>query len=128
LAGELGHCHAGANARCFVAQTEVNDEPELAPCFAIALSGCDLRCDFCISGAESWDPGARQLSDAAMLAEQAVHALLGGARSVMILGGDAGAAWAARRRDQSTRVGSRSALRGGGGLSHPGLLPRSLGC
>ncbi len=88
LAGELGKCHAGADTRCFVAQTEVSDEPELAPCFAIALSGCDLRCDFCISGAESWNPGAGQLLDAALLAGQAIHALLGGARSVMILGGE----------------------------------------
>ena len=58
LAGETGLCHAGAEARIFMAQTEVSDELELIPTFAIALSGCDLRCDFCITGGPSWNPRA----------------------------------------------------------------------
>ena len=58
LAGEHGLCHAGARPRFFSAQVEVSDELELIPTFAIALSGCDLRCDFCITGAESWNPRA----------------------------------------------------------------------
>ena len=58
LAGEFGLCHAGAATRYFLAQTEVTDELELIPTFAIALSGCDMRCDFCITGAESWNPRA----------------------------------------------------------------------
>jgi len=88
LAGDLGKCHAGVHARCFLAQTEVNDEPELAPCFAIALSGCDLRCDFCISGAESWNPNAGDPLDALCIAQRASQALASGARSIMILGGE----------------------------------------
>jgi putative pyruvate formate lyase activating enzyme len=58
LAGEPGLCHAGAEARIFMAQAEVSDELELIPTFAIALSGCDLRCDFCITGGPSWNPRA----------------------------------------------------------------------
>jgi putative pyruvate formate lyase activating enzyme len=88
VAGERGNCRAGLRARCFGAQTEVNDEPELAPCFAIALSGCDLRCDFCISGLESWNPEAGDPVAALALARQATCALASGARSVMILGGE----------------------------------------
>jgi len=88
LAGELGKCHAGINARYFLAQTEVNDEPELAPCFGIALSGCDLRCDFCISGYESWNPGAGTPLDAGLISRHAADALASGARSIMILGGE----------------------------------------
>jgi len=105
LAGELGLCRAGAEARFFLAQSEVTDELELIPTFAIALSGCDLRCDFCITGAESWNPrsgdalaatrgkgaaSTRLRRDVATteLAAQAKAALADGARTVMILGGE----------------------------------------
>lgn len=88
LAGERGPCCAGASARCFLAQTEVTDEPELIPCFAIALSGCDLRCDFCVSGAESWNPGAGYPLDATEVGRRATRALASGARSIMIMGGE----------------------------------------
>lgn len=88
LKGELGRCRAGSEARYFLAQTEVNDEPGLAPCFAVALSGCDLRCDFCISGAESWNPSAGAPMDARAVAQRAMTALASGARTIMILGGE----------------------------------------
>jgi putative pyruvate formate lyase activating enzyme len=88
LAGEPGRCHAGSSARFFIAQTEVSDEPEVAPCFAVALSGCDLRCDFCVSGAESWNPRAGAPLDVGVVVRHATAALASGARSIMILGGE----------------------------------------
>ena len=88
LAGEIGLCHAGAETRFFSAQTEVSDELELIPTFAIALSGCDLRCDFCITGACSWNPHAGTGFDAATMAAKARAALQNGARTVMMLGGE----------------------------------------
>jgi putative pyruvate formate lyase activating enzyme len=88
LTGELGRCHAGAQARFFSAQVEVGDERELIPTFAVALSGCDLRCDFCISGAPSWNPRAGVLLDPVALAARAREALEGGARTIQILGGE----------------------------------------
>jgi putative pyruvate formate lyase activating enzyme len=88
LAGEQGLCHAGHEARIFSAQVEVSDELELIPTFAIALSGCDLRCDFCITGASSWNPRAGELFDATALAAKAKVALAAGARTIMILGGE----------------------------------------
>ena len=88
LAGETGLCHAGAEARIFMAQTEVSDELELVPTFAIALSGCDLRCDFCITGGPSWNPCAGEPVRLKELAERADDALANGARTVMILGGE----------------------------------------
>ncbi len=90
LAGETGPCHAGTETRFFHAQTEVSDEQELAPVFAVSFSGCDLRCDFCNTGRESWNPAAgRSLSVAGPeLAARARHALAHGASSVMILGGE----------------------------------------
>ena len=88
LAGETGLCHAGAGARFFMAQTEVTDELELIPTFAVALSGCDLRCDFCITGKESWNPRAGAFFSAGEIAKKARSALAKGAKTVMILGGE----------------------------------------
>jgi putative pyruvate formate lyase activating enzyme len=87
-AGPAGLCHAGPNARFFSAQVEVTDELELIPTFAVALSGCDLRCDFCITGASSWNPAAGVGLDVATMAARARQALAGGARTVMVLGGE----------------------------------------
>ncbi len=88
LNGEYGQCHAGASARVFWAQLEVADELELIPTFAIAFSGCDLRCAFCISGTQSWNASAGQTFVAEEIAAQAERALSRGARTVMILGGE----------------------------------------
>jgi putative pyruvate formate lyase activating enzyme len=88
LAGETGLCRAGAEARFFSAQVEVSDEMELIPTFAVALSGCDLRCDFCITGASSWNPRAGLGFDAAAMAARAEAALHDGAKTIMVLGGE----------------------------------------
>jgi len=88
LAGPSGRCHAGPDARFFAAQTDVSDELQLLPSFAVSLSGCNLRCDFCITGAPSWNPRAGSELDAVRLADRARAALAHGARSLMILGGE----------------------------------------
>ncbi len=88
LAGELGPCRAGPHARIFSAQVEVGDELELIPTFAIALSGCDLRCGFCITGESSWNSRAGEPAQLEALAEQGKAALARGARTIMILGGE----------------------------------------
>jgi putative pyruvate formate lyase activating enzyme len=86
--GEQGRCHAGIQARVFSAQPEVSDELELIPTFAIALSGCDLRCAFCITGAQSWNPHAGELLDARAVARRAMASIENGAKTIMILGGE----------------------------------------
>lgn len=83
-----GRCHASAEARFFSAQLEMGDELELLPTFAVATSGCDLRCDFCITGAESWNPRAGAALLPAELAANARRALANGARTVQFLGGE----------------------------------------
>jgi putative pyruvate formate lyase activating enzyme len=88
LAGETGLCHAGAETKFFSAQVEVSDELELIPTFAVALSGCDLRCDFCITGAESWNPRAGVGLNVNEMAARAKDALARGAQTVMVLGGE----------------------------------------
>jgi putative pyruvate formate lyase activating enzyme len=66
----------------------VGDELELVPTFAIALSGCDLRCDFCLTGASSWNPSAGERLRPQVLGRLARAALAEGARTVMVLGGE----------------------------------------
>jgi putative pyruvate formate lyase activating enzyme len=88
LGGQQGHCHAGAETRFFSAQVEVSDELELIPTFAVALSGCDLRCDFCITGGPSWNARFGQGFDAHTTAARARRALDEGARTIMVLGGE----------------------------------------
>jgi len=88
LAGELGPCRAGVETKGFLAQVEVGDELELVPTFAIALSGCDLRCDFCITGESSWNPRAGERLQLETLALRGRAALAKGARTIMILGGE----------------------------------------
>jgi putative pyruvate formate lyase activating enzyme len=88
LAGERGPCGAGIDPRFFSLQTEVSDEQELSPVFAIAFSGCDLRCPFCITAPPSWEAGLGVTLDPAEIAGLAAEALRKGARTVMILGGE----------------------------------------
>ena len=88
LAGTAGLCHAGTDTRVFSAQVEVSDELELIPTFAIALSGCDLRCDFCITGGPSWNPRLGEALSVETIADRARTALARGVRTVMILGGE----------------------------------------
>src|SRR5215813_9883891 len=88
LQDELGPCRAGEITRCFYAQTEVTEDLELIPSFAIALSGCDLRCDFCITGASSWNAKAGDVFDPRTMAAKAKRALAQGARTIMLLGGE----------------------------------------
>jgi putative pyruvate formate lyase activating enzyme len=66
----------------------MSDELELVPTFAIALCGCDLRCDFCITGGPSWNPHAGAALAVEDLAARARAALADGARTIMILGGE----------------------------------------
>lgn len=88
LAGGRGRCLAGSETRFFSAQVEAGDELELVPTFAVSLSGCDLRCDFCITGAASWAPRVGAVLDTVTLAAQARRALNSGARTIQILGGE----------------------------------------
>lgn len=96
IAGARGPCGAGSSARVFLAQTEMVDERSLCPVFAVSFSGCDLRCDFCITGRSSWDTAAGSVVSGPgvgsepldELASSARRALQSGAHSIMILGGE----------------------------------------
>lgn len=87
-AGEMGICRAGTKARWFCAQIESGEEAELSPCFSISLNGCDLRCSFCITGQDSWNPSGGEELDARRMLARTQHALGLGARTIQILGGE----------------------------------------
>ncbi len=86
--GEMGVCRAGDEPRVFSAQIEVSDELEFIPVFSIAFSGCDLHCDFCITGHSSWHSEIGEVFSAVSLARRAEAAVRAGARSIMLLGGE----------------------------------------
>jgi putative pyruvate formate lyase activating enzyme len=89
LAGPAGRCGAGAEPRVFAAQVEVGDELEVIPAYAIALAGCNMRCDFCITGEESWHPQRGRWHSAAAIAAKASAAIQSGrANSLLVLGGE----------------------------------------
>src|SRR5438309_6312707 len=54
-AGEAGFCKAGPISRIFRHRVEWGEEPELVPSHLFYLSGCDLRCGFCIAGVNAFD-------------------------------------------------------------------------
>lgn len=87
--GPAGRCGAGAEPHVFSAQIEVGDELEILPTCAIALAGCNMRCEFCITGDESWHPGRGQQRNAAALASWAAEAIGSGlAKTLQVLGGE----------------------------------------
>ncbi|MBX9581676.1 MAG: radical SAM protein [Gemmataceae bacterium] len=55
-AGERGPCKAGPVARVFRQRVEYGDERLIAPSHLFYLSGCDLRCVFCINELNAFDP------------------------------------------------------------------------
>lgn len=87
--GRLSAVRAAIAPRVFSAQVEVGDEMELIPAFAIALSGCNMRCVFCITGDASWHAARGAEIDTVALAARAAHAVKSGvAKTILILGGE----------------------------------------
>jgi putative pyruvate formate lyase activating enzyme len=52
LADQRGPCGVGRQARVYNAFVHMGEEPELSPCLAVFLTGCNFRCAFCSDGAE----------------------------------------------------------------------------
>jgi putative pyruvate formate lyase activating enzyme len=83
-----GRCHAGPQPRVFCEALECGEEPEFSPAYAISLSGCNLRCAFCITGRDSWDAARGEDAGAEEVAARALAAVAAGARSIVVLGGE----------------------------------------
>ena len=62
LVGQTGPCKAGPVARLFRHRVEYGEELDLVPSHLFYLSGCDLRCVFCIAGINAFDPARASTS------------------------------------------------------------------
>jgi putative pyruvate formate lyase activating enzyme len=87
-AGELGVCKAGAVAKVYRHRIEYNEELELNPSHLFYLSGCDLRCGFCIGGINAFDPSRGHPLTGEFLNRAVQWGLQRGARYLQWVGGE----------------------------------------
>jgi putative pyruvate formate lyase activating enzyme len=87
-AGERGPCKAGIVPRVFRHRVEYGEELELVPSHLFYLSGCDLRCAFCIAEANAFDPGRGTPLAAEWFADAVAWGRTQGARNVQFVGGE----------------------------------------
>lgn len=88
MAGERGPCKADAVARVFKHRVEYGEESELIPSHLFYLSGCDLRCAFCIAEQNAFDPRRGQPLTAAFLQSTLIGSRAHGARTLQWVGGE----------------------------------------
>ena len=88
LHGERGPCKAGPRARVFRHRVEYGEEVEIIPSHLFYLSGCDLRCAFCIAEANAFDPSVGTELTAEFLAEAIAQGRRRGARNIQWVGGE----------------------------------------
>lgn len=87
-AGETGPCRAGVEARVFRQRVEYGEELELIPCHLFYLSGCDLRCRFCIAEANAFNPHSGTPLTAELLREAIAAAQPQQPRTLQWVGGE----------------------------------------
>jgi putative pyruvate formate lyase activating enzyme len=87
-AGEKGFCKALTTARVFRHRIEYGEEPELVPCHLFYLSGCDLRCSFCIAEANAFDPSRGRELTPGFVREAVAWGRARGARTLQWVGGE----------------------------------------
>ena len=88
LNGERGPCRAGAEARVFRHRVECGDELQLIPSHLFYLSGCDLRCAFCIAEENAFDPRKGALLTGAWLRRAIPWGRAQGATNIQWVGGE----------------------------------------
>jgi len=88
LAGERGPCKADSVARVYKHRIEVGEESELVPAHLFYLSGCDLRCVFCIAEANAFDPRRGQPLTAEFFHQAVAWGRTHGARTLEWVGGE----------------------------------------
>jgi putative pyruvate formate lyase activating enzyme len=86
--GERGPCKSGPTARVFRHRVEYGEEVQLIPSHLFYLSGCDLRCVFCIAEANAFDPSRGTELSAEFLADAVAEGRRRGARNIQWVGGE----------------------------------------
>lgn len=87
-AGGLGTCRAGTTARVFRHRVEYGEEPAIVPSHLFYLSGCDLRCAFCIAEEKAFDPRIGTPLSGAFLARAVAWGRDRGSRTLQWVGGE----------------------------------------
>jgi putative pyruvate formate lyase activating enzyme len=83
-----GLCKAGVRPRVFRHRVEYGDEAELVPSHLFYLSGCDLRCVFCINELNAFDPRRGQPLTPEFFHPAVADGLRQGARTLQWVGGE----------------------------------------
>jgi putative pyruvate formate lyase activating enzyme len=86
-AGPAGQCRSDGISRLFHEGVEWAGEESLVPSYVLSLSGCNLSCSFCLTGASSQNGRAGTPLDPAALARRIADGAAG-LRSVTLLGGE----------------------------------------
>ena len=86
--GERGPCRAGVEARVFRHRVECGEELQLIPSHLFYLSGCDLRCAFCIAEENAFDPLRGAPLTGELLRRAIPWGRARGARSIQWVGGE----------------------------------------
>jgi putative pyruvate formate lyase activating enzyme len=83
-----GKCHASAVARVFRHRIESSEERELIPSHLFYLSGCDLRCAFCIAEANAFDASRGTVLTSTFLRQAVDWGRERGSRTLQWVGGE----------------------------------------
>jgi putative pyruvate formate lyase activating enzyme len=86
--GGRGLCRANNIARVYRHRVEYGEEIELVPSHLFYLSGCNLRCGFCIGGAAAGDPLWGEPLTSEYFLEALAWGRLRGARYIQWVGGE----------------------------------------
>jgi putative pyruvate formate lyase activating enzyme len=85
---EQGRCHAGVVPRVFRQRVECGEEEAINPCHLFYMSGCDLRCVFCINEINSFDAGRGQELTPEFFREALERGVKRGAKTLQWVGGE----------------------------------------
>jgi putative pyruvate formate lyase activating enzyme len=83
-----GPCKAGTVPNVFRHRVEYGDERELVPSHLFYLSGCDLRCAFCINELNAFDPSRGRPLTPEFFHGAVAEGLRKGARTLQWVGGE----------------------------------------
>lgn len=86
--GQRGTCKAGPVARVFRHRVEYGEELALIPSHLFYLSGCDLRCAFCIAESNAFDPSRGRELTSEFFCEAVAWGRGQAARNVQWVGGE----------------------------------------
>ena len=81
-------CKAGPRANVFRHRVEYGEELDLIPSHLFYLSGCDLRCAFCIAGVNAFDPSRGTELNSEFFNRAVEWGRRQGARNIQWVGGE----------------------------------------